>query len=181
MQRQRETYRSGEKALTRNEYLKILDVCDTFEDELFIKFAIATGLRREDFVGIKIKDIDLNKNLLVFYEHKKGRHRTIPLPNDLCQLIKKYLKTIPEKQEKLFPFCGRTAYNRFHELCRKAGISVRPFHSLRATCIKFCQQKGWTIEQTASLVGDSIEVVQEHYLTPSFDEIMENVNNKNIL
>jgi integrase len=177
---ERERYHSGEKALTRAEYEKLLSACDTFEDELFIRFAIATGLRREDFVNVKIGDIDTKNKLLSFYERKKKRNRTIPLSNDLCQLIEKYKKIIPKGQEKLFPFSSRTAYNRLQELCKKAGIAPRPFHALRATCMKFCQHAGWTLEQTAALVGDTIEVVQEHYLTPSFDEMREVVEEKKI-
>ena len=176
----RERYRSGEKALTRAEYEKILSVCDTFEDELFIRLAVATGLRREDFVNIRIKDIDLSNRLLLFNERKKKRIRSIPLSKDLCSLIEKYVKIIPKEQERLFPFSSRTAYNRLQELCKKAGVAPRPFHALRATCMKFCQHAGWTLEQTAALVGDTIEVVQEHYLTPSFDEMREVVEEKKI-
>lgn len=181
MQIRKERYRSGEKALTRDEYLKILSVCDTFEDEIFIKFAVSTGLRREDFVSVKFQDIDFDNRLLSFYERKKRRMRTIPIPADLCQLILKYKKIVPKGQDRVFPFSSRTAYNRLQELCKRAGIMPRPFHSLRATCIKFCQASGWTIEQTASLVGDTIEVVQEHYMTPSFDELREIVEKKNII
>jgi len=32
---------------------------------------------------------------------------------------------------------------------------------------------GWTIEQTMELTGDSFRTVQEHYLTPSIDEMKE--------
>ncbi|WP_226990803.1 hypothetical protein [Methanosarcina acetivorans] len=40
----------------------------------------------------------------------------------------------------MFPFAGRTAYKRLHKrlqaYCERAGIQKRPFHALRATCIK---------------------------------------------
>lgn len=41
----------------------------------------------------------------------------------------------------------KTAYNVLAFYLDKAGLPSRPFHSLRATCIKLCQRKGWTIEQ----------------------------------
>jgi len=43
------------------------------------------------------------------------------------------------KGEFLFPFSGRTAYNRLQAYCECAGIQKGSFHALRATCIKFAQ------------------------------------------
>jgi hypothetical protein len=54
---------------------------------------------------------------------------------------------------------------------KRAGLGNRPFHALRATCIKLCQSKGWTPEQTAEHVGDRISTIQAHYLTPSVEEM----------
>lgn len=64
---------------------------------------------------------------------------------------------------------------------RNAGLRPRPFHSLRATCIKLAQWKGWTPEQVAKLTGDSIRVIQQHYSTPSRDEMQKVATEKPLL
>lgn len=173
-------YRSGEKALTRKEYEKLIGCIDNLQDELLIKLAVSTGLRREDICQVQIGNIDFDNSLLTFREHKKRKDRSIHISPDVLMLIKKYIKT-QDKREKLFSFTGRTAYNRLNHWCRIAGIPERPFHALRATCIKFSQVAGWSPEQVSKLTGDTLRVIQEHYLTPSDGEMADVVRTKPII
>jgi len=168
-------YKSGEKALTREEYNKLIAAITDLQDELLIKLAVATGIRREDLCNIKFDNIKIEDKTLTFWESKKSIQRTIDLPDSIIVLIKKFYNSIPKedlkKREYLFDFVGRTAYRHFNEWCEVAGIPERPFHALRATCIKFCHGAGWTDEQISKLTGDKIATIQEHYMTPSVDEM----------
>lgn len=174
-------YTSGEYALTPKEYQKIINVCNTLEDEVMIKLAVGCGLRRADITKAKIKDIDWTNKRLSFYEHKKSRIWIVPLGPNLIQLLQKYVRTLPKNQKEILKIEGRQAYNRLQKLCDVAGIPRRPFHALRATCIKRCQAAGWTPEQVSALTGDTIRVIQQHYLTPSIQEMAEVVNEKEII
>lgn len=177
----RTPYRTGEKALTPREYEKLLEVCNTLEDEVMLKLAVELGLRRVDIANVKINDVDLRNNTISYYEHKKDRTRTVPIGPKLAQLLRKYINTLPKGQKKLLNFSDRTAHRRLQALCERAGVSKRPFHALRATCIKFCQRNGWTPEQTAELVGDTLLVIQRHYSVPSFDEMKEVMEEKEVI
>lgn len=177
----RTSYRIGEKAFTPNEIKKLLASCATLEDELLLKLGVSLGLRREDMVNIQVADVDLNNNLILYYEHKKARLRSVPIGANAKQLITKYLHTIPKNQKLLFAFSGKTAYNRLQRLCDTAGIQRRPFHALRATCVKFCQTAGWLPEQVSELTGDTIRVIQEHYATPSKAEMSEVMAEKEVI
>lgn len=180
--RHRTSRRTGELAFTRKEYEKLLATCGTIEDELFIKIEVSFGLRREDLVNIMIDNIDLVNNTLTYIEEKKNdRIRTVPIGANLRQVIIKYLNTIPKTQKKLFDFCGRTAYNKLQRLCDQAEIPRRPIHAMRSTCIKFCQAEKWSIEAVSELTGDSIRVIQEHYLTPSRAEMHELAADKEVI
>ena len=173
-------YKSGEKALNRKEYEKLISVIDNLGDELLIKMAVTTGLRREDLCNVKIDNINLDDGLMTFHESKKKKDRPIYLNSDVILLIKKYLKTQPSRI-KLFPFSGRTAYRHLNYWCRIAEIPERPFHALRATCVKFCQVAGWKPEEVSKLTGDTIRVIQEHYATPSDGDMRQAVQGKPII
>lgn len=188
-------YTTGQKALTHKEFDKLTEVISDLQDELLIKMSVALAIRREDMCiptkkktsknfdprrGIKINNIDMDNKTLIFYESKKGMSRSVNLPDSIVVLIKKYLKTIP-KRENLFSYTGRTAYRRFNHWCRIAGIYERPFHALRATCIKFCRDAGWSDEQVSALTGDSIGVIQQHYRTPTAQEMVDVTNQKPII
>lgn len=182
---------SGEKALTKKEYEKLLSVIDTIEDELFLKMAITTGLRREDLANVKISNLNLNEKLLIFHESKKGNDRQIPIPDEIALLISKYLKTI-EKRDLLFSCSGTQIYRRFNGYrdktkryrpgyFEKAGIANRPIHAFRATAIKFMKDAGFSDPQIMAITGDTLEVIQQHYMTPSIDELRDVVQKKAIL
>ncbi len=176
------SYRTGEHSLSRKEYGRLLDACSSIEDELMVKVGVSLGLRRYDLTHVMIADIDLDERTMSYHEKKKGnRIRTVYLSGKLAQLIVKYLKTIPNTQTRLFSFCDKTAYNRLQNLCDIARIPRRPFHALRATCIKFHHAAGWDEEQTAELVGDSIRVIQDHYATPSKSEMREATETKDVI
>ena len=166
-------YRTGRDALTKTEYAKTLEVARDFEDIALIRLAVAGGLRREDIVHVELKNINFSDNSISFYEHKKKKIHTIFILPDLMRFLETYIRTIPKGQIKLFDMSSKTAYNRFQRLLVKAGLKKRPFHSLRATCIKFCQASGWTPSMTAAHVDDTVATIQEHYEVPSMAEMKE--------
>lgn len=133
---------------------------------------VELGLRRKDLVNIKVVDIDLDNGKLSFFEHKKDRIRTLPLSARLAQEIRILLNTLPRGQKTLFSYkSDRTVWNRLNAIFDKVGIENRGVHCLRGTCVKLRQQEGWTVEQTAKLIGDRVETVWTHYSTPSDDEL----------
>ena len=180
MKAKSERYRSGEKALTRKEYEKLIEVIGDLQDELMIKMAVGLCLRREDLTSIETKDINMETSEIYFYERKKDIRRSLALPPSLTILLTKFLKTIP-KRKYLFSYRGRTAYNKLQKWLEIAGLEKRPIHALRATGIKFAHAAGWTDEQISKLTGDKIATIQEHYMTPSHDEMKEATKEKPIV
>lgn len=179
MKLQSERYKSGEKALTKKEYEKLIGVITNTQDELLIKMAVTTGLRREDLCNVRIANINMEDGILTFHEQKKNQDRSIYLNSEVLILIQKFLHGRKyKKDEKLFLFGGRTAYRHLNMWCVVAGIPERPFHALRATCIKFCKAAGWTDSAISKLTGDSLRVIQEHYMTPSDGEMKDAVREK---
>jgi integrase len=172
--------KAGEHALTKTEYCKLLSITETLEDELFLKFAVSTGLRREDLVNILIENIDFDKGILRYYEKKKDMYREIPLHRSVKNLIIKYLRYAKE-EEYLFVFCGRTAWNRLYKLCLKAGIQERSLHSLRATCINFCFDAGWGVQEVAEYTNDTIQVIYTYYLSYKSLDLKETIEQRPII
>lgn len=186
---------SGERALTETQVEKLMSVINKLDDIVLLKLTIAGGFRREDIVCVKIPDINKEENSITFYEHKKGATHKIYLSPETTRLVEMLIaqnKTTFNNNDYLFPtnygsykkkthISSRKAYNVFQKYLKRAGIEPRPFHSLRATCVKLCQVKGWTAEQTAKHLNDSIRVIQQHYSTPSSEEQKSVAENKPLL
>lgn len=189
---QRERYfKTGRKSLSEAEVNKLLGVITDLEHSALIMLGISTGIRRGDIVNIKQNDFNYETRRLTFYEQKKKRTRNIYVPMNVAnvlQMVKKankgqtYMFTgFTDKKGGKGHISDRQAYNILQRYLQKAGLEKRPFHSLRSTCIKLCQKKGWKPEETAELIGDTIAVIQEHYSVPSDQEMKEVSIDKAIL
>ena len=189
-------YRTGRDALTDSEITLLLNHCTDLEDYTLLSLGIATGMRREDIVNVEQKDIreiqvpEVSGPVLEvrYWEHKRNRTWRGYVAGQAAQTIlqlmnanrgHRWLFASPWNPKK--HLSSKTAYNTFQRWLKKAKLKPRPFHSLRATCIKQCQRKGWSIEQTMELVGDSWRTIQEHYMTPSEDELQETAISKPLI
>lgn len=173
--------KTGELSLTEAQVRQLLSVVGRLDHEVLLRIAIELGLRRADVVKIEQANINLRTKKLAYIETKKGgKIRRVPLSDSLAKLIEQYLNVIG-KNRWLFPtphktkghLHDRTAYDIFNKYLEKAGLPPRPFHALRATCIKLLQKRGWSIEEVMALTNDSFRTIKEHYDTPSEEEMGE--------
>lgn len=179
---------TGELALTEDGVRKLLAVVTDLNHLGLLQLAIATGMRREDIVNVLAKDVDFDRSAVTFYEHKKRHNHTAYISQTVANTLKMMIN-INKGAAYLFPsnwgskdhISSRTAYNILQEYLTKASLPQTPFHALRATCVKLCQKRGWTIEETAKHIDDSIAVTQKHYSTPSDPEMAEVMRNKPLL
>ena len=181
----RRAIKTGKHSLTFENVRKLLSVIDSVRDEALFTITLDIGARRDDIVNLKITDIDFNEQSLNYFQKKKGYYHKANLESRTMTIIEKYLKTRKDDKVWLFPstyknnksghLSGRMAYKLFHNYLLKAEIiqenENKPFHSLRSTCIKLKQKAGWTPLQTAEHIDDTLRVIENHYSTPTFEEM----------
>ena len=182
--------RTGEKALTEAQVDKLLSKVGRLDHEVLLRIAIELGLRRGDVVAIEQSNVNLENRTLLFNEHKKGGaiHK-VWLSESLSKLIEQYLYTLPSTKW-LFPgvwnngknhMADKAAYNILAHYLKKAGLPPKPFHALRATCVKIAQRHGWSIEEVMKLTNDTFRTIKEHYDTPSDEEMFETTTGKPLI
>lgn len=189
MSRSRQAYRTGRDALNPEEITRLLQSARSFQDEALLRLAIETGVRREDLVAVRVEGLDLEAGELTYFETKKDRTRTATIGPETVEVLRRYIGTLPRGARWLFPsreggkghLAGRTAWNALQWALKRAGLRPRPFHALRATCVKLAQHRGWTPEQVSEQTGDTIRVIQQHYSTPSRDEMRAVTRDKPLL
>ena len=111
---------------------------DDRERALFLMFA-TTGLRRSEVLNLEIKDIDLEKRMVI---PKARTSRTkkvwVSFFNEECQeILKRYLATRNDKNPKLFPLARDTMWKIFRK-GRERNIHLNP-QTLREW---FCSEMG---------------------------------------
>lgn len=177
--------KSGERALTKAQVDQVVSAAKTTEEKLLMQIGFNVGLRRDDLVSLELKNIKLNEARIDFNEKKKGnRIRSVSIPQTLVGELSRYIITLPKTQVYLFPareintkngyMSSRTAYTIFNKLCGECGIRTPiPIHAMRSTSAKILKQKGWSIEQVAKHLGDTVQTVQHYYTVPSSEEMKE--------
>jgi integrase/recombinase XerD len=180
---------AGSVALTPDEVRRLLAPIDRLEDRALLELAVTTGIRREDLVAIPLEGLDLDAGMLTFYESKKRRTRRLPLDGTALVTLRSYVRTLPKGGRWLFPSprlkgrheTGRLAWNVLNRWLDVAGLPRRPFHALRATAYKLAKARGWSVEQAAALLGDTIRVAMEFYGVATPGELRETVRERPLL
>ena len=180
---------AGSVALTPDEVRRLLAPIDRLEDRALLELAVTTGIRREDLVAIPLEGLDLDSGFLTFYESKKRRTRRLPLDATALVTLRSYVRTLPKGGRWLFPSprlagrhqTGRLAWNVLNRWLDAAGLPRRPFHALRATAYKLAKARGWSVEQAAALLGDTIRVAMEFYGVATPGELRETVRKRPLL
>ena len=130
---------------------------------------------------------------LKFEEHKKNRIWEVKIPSDNCiSTLRQHINS-SRSSTWLFPspkttgryknthIHDRHAYDIFNEALDRCKITRRPFHALRATCVKQCLKNKWSWEAISELTGDLISTLQFHYATPSKGEMAILAKEKQII
>lgn len=193
----------GSLAFTPDEVGTLLGKVDNVRDSALLELAVSTGIRREDLVAIRLEGVDLERGFLTFYESKKRRTRPVPVDGRTLVTLRRYVETLPRGTDAspwLFPggrrdrretekglsasqhhLSGRAAWNVLRAWTDAAQLTARPFHALRATCYKLCKARGWSVEQAAALIGDTVRIAAEVYGVATPGELKEAARERPIL
>lgn len=193
----------GSLALTPAEVSTLLDRVDNVRDSALLELAVSTGIRREDLVAVRLEGVDTERGFLTFYESKKRRTRPVPVDGRTLVTLRRYVESLPRGTDAspwLFPggrrdrretrlglaasqhhLSGFAAWGILRRWLTVAGLKPRPFHALRATCYKLCKARGWSVEQAAALIGDSVRIASEVYGVATPAELREAARDHPIL
>ncbi len=123
--------------LDRNEMNAIFNAIDTKtwsgqRDHALLVTLYNTGARVSEIIGVKRKDIELNRNLSIRLHGKGRKERIVPLWKSTIKILQNWLSQINENPETpLFP-------NHFGKTMTRSGVEDRIKISVRKACLS-CQ------------------------------------------
>ena len=89
--------------LTKKEVRLLFDSSPSKKSLLIMRLLYSTGLRVSECVNLKINELELESNMGWVRSGKGSKDRAFFLSDKLSQEIKKYLQTLDETEEYLFP------------------------------------------------------------------------------
>ena len=174
---QRRLFRSTEKNLTREEYLRLLETADTLGKSrlsLLMETICATGIRVSEVKYITVEAAQAGRAEIAL----KGKIRTILIPGKLCRKLLKYAKKQKAGSGEIFltrtgkGMTRRQIWAEMKALSKKAGIApskVFP-HNLRhlfaRTFYRICKD----VAKLADVLGhSSIETTRIYLISTGME------------
>ncbi len=133
-----------------------------------IPFAIATGARKSEQLGLRVRQVDFFRNLLVFDKTKSGRSRVVEMNSEVRQLVLELCKgKRPDDYVWVNPQTGgpyTDIKHAFTAACVDAKIEGLVWHDLRATYGTRLGEAGFNAYDIAKLMGHANISTSQRYI-----------------
>lgn len=155
--------------LGEDERKKLLDACKASDNEHLypvVVFALSTGARKSEILGLSLSDIDLSRDTAVLRDTKNGDTRAVPVVHHLHDLLKAQAEKVdafydqlesPAPRRWLFPRRDgqepidiRKAWENARDA---AGIEDFRFHDLRHSTASYLAMNGASLVEIAEILG----------------------------
>lgn len=169
----------SEKERRRMNYLddvakvRLLNACSPSLRRL-VFFALQTGMRQGEILGLKWKNVDFKANIIEITHSKAGKPRYVPSSSELSDM----LKSLPTVSEYVFGTVdGKADWTLFRKpfeaAVRKAGLTDMHFHDLRHCFASDLVMKGVDLKTVSELLGHASTQMTERYshLSPAHKRI----------
>jgi integrase len=143
--------------MTDEELSRLIEVLDNrpFDDSAaFVKFALATGLRRGEFFKLRWEHVDFDRGLVTLVDPKGTKTQTIPVSSQALEV----LQSVDCTSDFVFP--GRNGQQRTHfkgpwlKIRKPAGLSEGfRFHGLRHNFASAMISKGVDLAVVGKLLS----------------------------
>jgi integrase len=158
----------------------LLSGCDHLSLNLLrsiIQFAIQTGMRRGELMGLTWADIDLPNRKAYLHQTKNGEPRQVPL----TRLAMFTLDKLPKDREKVFPMgmdALRSQFGRLKVFLKGqwSSVGINPFddlrfHDLRHEALSRLSDAGLNVIELSHISGHRTLAMLKRYTHPSHEAI----------
>ena len=166
----------------KNRYLSIEEIHELLAQcggELtdVVGFALSTGMRAGEIVGLKWVDVDFKLGLIYIrrsgkmtYSPKSGKNRVVPMNDGSRRVLKNRSETQIGVQVNESVFTSRH-WDGYKAAVMRANLNPEGtneidkvvFHTLRHTFASYLAIKGVDLYRIAKLLGDTFQVVEKRY------------------
>lgn len=161
-------------ALSWDEVDRLLGASRDLLDALIVAMLAETGLRAGELLGLRFRDIDLERGEVIVRNAKYGRERIVFLgPLSRILVAELVARTQPSPDDRVVPITYQALYKRLKTLARRAGLDparVRP-HVLRHTFATEALRRGMSLAALQRILGHSDIKVTQLYLHLQLEDV----------
>jgi integrase len=146
--------------LSDDERAALLEACRTSEYPplyLMVLFALTTGMRRGELLGLRWQDIDLERRTAVLQNTKNGDRRSVPIVPEVAGLLRDHGRVRKIGNDQVFAAEGASEVWLFdkawYAALKAAKVKDFRFHDLRHTAASYLAMSGATTAEIAAVLG----------------------------
>lgn len=183
--------------VNKQEFLKMISVCDNEKHRAIISLMFDCGLRVSEVINLKISDIDSSNMLLNIIQSKGRKDRKVKLTNILLLVLRSYyLKYKPVEylfngQSGALKYSTRSCQEIIRQLTEKAGITKHfTPHKCRHGYAMALLENGATLDEIGNQLGHNSKKTTEIYarmnnkviqkIQSPLEQIISESNNKQL-
>ncbi len=159
------------EVLSPSQVSALLSSISNVKHHALIALAYATGMRRNEILGLKIEDIDSARSVIIVRQGKGGKQRQIPIKNSLLNILRKYYKKYRPARFLFEGYRPDMQYSptSFGNILRKAALKskvnkrVTP-HTLRHSFATHMLEQGINLKQLQLILGHNAMKTTSIYL-----------------
>jgi len=146
--------------LNDNERTRLLDACrDSKSPELYliVVLALSTGMRHQNILSLKWRDVDIHAGFLILHKTKNNERRRVSLAGHALDVLREHAKVRRIDSDYLFPGSNpskpvdiRAAWNT---ALKRAAIDDFRFHDLRHSAASYLAMNGASLAEIAEILG----------------------------
>lgn len=147
-----------------------------------VRFAIQTGMRRGEIMGLSWADIDLPNRKAYLNQTKNGESRQVPLTRQAMAV----LEALSRDEERVFPMgmdALRSQFTRLKEYAKGQwnGVGTNPFndlrfHDLRHEALSRLSDAGLNVIELSHISGHRTLGMLKRYTHPSHEAIFSKLD-----
>ena len=147
------------RCLSDDERKALLDACRKSELPslyLIVLFALTTGMRRGELLGLRWSDVDLERRVAVLHNTKNGDRRSVPIVPEVAELLREHGRVRRLDNDLVFASDGTDPiwFDKYwYRALKTAKIKDFRFHDLRHTAASYLAMSGATVPELAAVLG----------------------------
>jgi len=169
-----------DRILVYEEEERLLNVCPKWLKDI-VTFALNTGARMGEILELTWKDVDLFRKVVVIYQGKTGRSKTIPLTSTGLEVLRARAKVRHLHTNLVFPsqsgtrISNRNLERAFTGALKKAKVDGLRFHDLRHTFASRLAMAGKDLYLIQRLLGHREPRMVQRYAHHSVESLRNGI------
>ena len=152
-------------------------------------FLFSTAVRQRSLMHIRIKDVDLDNNVVHVTVTKNRKSLLVPFNDTLRNILQEFLKYRQYKTTEDFLFCNvfgqqlvkSTCYHMLSEYNKRRGVETTGIHRYRHTFAKQWILNGGNVVSLSKLLGHSSLQITQNYINLLVSDFSKEVTTINLL